>query len=118
MIQIFLKGCLCFLADCIADLMNAPNLQVRVENVPAPETFIDGVLAVVLPEYLSSTYGVPQWVDGEDFLTQLATKSGKLLKVRFFRFVQVGEQRCYIDSKCTLIMLTGASMLCQQNRAK
>jgi hypothetical protein len=32
-------------------------------------------------EYIAKTYGIADWVDHVDFLSQMAVKSGKLLKV-------------------------------------
>jgi nuclear GTP-binding protein len=53
---------------------------VRVENVKAPEQHMDALLSKVQPKHLSKTYDISSWTDGEDFLTQLAKKSGRLLK--------------------------------------
>lgn len=53
---------------------------VRIELCPEPEQYIDAVLAKVLKKYISKTYGIEDWTDGEDFLTKLAVKTGKLLK--------------------------------------
>jgi nuclear GTP-binding protein len=53
---------------------------VRVENLPQPEEHIPAVLERVKKEYLSKTYSISEWEDHVDFLTQIAKKSGKLLK--------------------------------------
>ncbi|KCV72408.1 hypothetical protein H696_01804 [Fonticula alba] len=53
---------------------------VRVENLRDPEFHIDEVLKRVKPEYIVKTYGVEKWTDCFDFLGQIATRSGKLLK--------------------------------------
>jgi nuclear GTP-binding protein len=53
---------------------------VRVENVKAPEQHMDALLSKVQPKHLSKTYDIASWTNGEDFLTQLAKKSGRLLK--------------------------------------
>mmetsp|Transcript_14612 Transcript_14612/g.41110 ORF Transcript_14612/g.41110 Transcript_14612/m.41110 type:complete len:708 (-) Transcript_14612:179-2302(-) len=53
---------------------------VRVENLEDASEYIAPVLARVKPEYLMRAYKVKPWRDAEDFLTQIATKSGKLLK--------------------------------------
>lgn len=53
---------------------------VRIEMCPEPEQYIDAVLAKVQRQYIVRTYGVENWSDSEDFLTQLAMKTGKLLK--------------------------------------
>lgn len=53
---------------------------VRIELCPEPEQYIDAVLAKVQKEYIIKTYGIQDWTDGEDFLTLLSHKTGKLLK--------------------------------------
>jgi nuclear GTP-binding protein len=53
---------------------------VRVENIKNPEDHIPALLERVKPEYLSKTYEIDFWENSLDFLTQLAMKSGKLLK--------------------------------------
>lgn len=54
---------------------------VRVENIKNPEDHIPFLLERVKKEHLSKTYDIASWTDSIDFLTQLAVKSGKLLKV-------------------------------------
>jgi len=56
--------------------------KVRVENLPTPADYIPKVLEEVRPLYIKRTYEVSTWKDTEDFLTKLAIRSGKLLKVR------------------------------------
>ena len=46
-----------------------------------PDDYIAELLNRVKREYIAKTYGVPDWVDAPDFLSQMAVKSGKLLKV-------------------------------------
>ncbi|KAK9762158.1 GTPase required for pre-60S ribosomal subunit nuclear export and maturation [Basidiobolus ranarum] len=53
---------------------------VRVENIKGPEDHIPQILERVRREYISRTYELDDWEDHVDFLTQLASKSGKLLK--------------------------------------
>ncbi|KAK2179611.1 hypothetical protein NP493_480g03038 [Ridgeia piscesae] len=53
---------------------------VRVENVRAPEDYIGAVLERVRKDYIEKTYHISSWTDPEDFLEQLAHRSGKLLK--------------------------------------
>ncbi|PIK37829.1 putative nucleolar GTP-binding protein 2 isoform X2 [Apostichopus japonicus] len=53
---------------------------VRVENIKAPEDYITDVLARVKPDYMKKTYRIDEWKDTEDFLEQLAARTGKLLK--------------------------------------
>ena len=52
-----------------------------MENIKDPSEHIPSVLERAKPEYIEKTYGLTQWCDAEDFLSQLATKTGKLLKV-------------------------------------
>ncbi|GAA5933790.1 hypothetical protein JCM1841_002125 [Sporobolomyces salmonicolor] len=51
---------------------------VRVEHLSDPASHIQFLLDRVRKEYLARTYGVQEWTGAEDFLTQLARKSGKL----------------------------------------
>eukprot|EP00658_Telonema_sp_P-2_P027361 TRINITY_DN21142_c0_g1_i3.p1 TRINITY_DN21142_c0_g1~~TRINITY_DN21142_c0_g1_i3.p1 ORF type:complete len:270 (+),score=70.63 TRINITY_DN21142_c0_g1_i3:292-1101(+) len=53
---------------------------VRIENLKDPEHHIDRILNRVKQEHIIKTYGITDWIDAEDFLTQLAQKSGRLLK--------------------------------------
>ncbi|KAJ3312634.1 GTPase required for pre-60S ribosomal subunit nuclear export and maturation [Boothiomyces sp. JEL0838] len=53
---------------------------VRVENVENTDEHIPTVLNRVRKEYMAKTYGLVDWTDHVDFLSQIAIKSGKLLK--------------------------------------
>ncbi|PLW13462.1 hypothetical protein PCANC_16828 [Puccinia coronata f. sp. avenae] len=53
---------------------------VRVEHLSCPGDHIPTLLDRIRPEYMVRTYGIQEWTDAEDFLTQIARKSGKLLK--------------------------------------
>ncbi|KAJ3101036.1 GTPase required for pre-60S ribosomal subunit nuclear export and maturation [Phlyctochytrium bullatum] len=53
---------------------------VRIENVKTPDDYIPAILERVKPEYIRRTYSVDNWEDHVDFLTQVAKKTGKLLK--------------------------------------
>lgn len=53
---------------------------VRVENLKNADDYIEELLKRVKPEYITKTYGIATWKDSEDFLSQYAVKSGKLLK--------------------------------------
>lgn len=53
---------------------------VRITNIDDPTEHIPTVLQRVKREYLIKTYGIEEWTDHLDFLTQLGKKSGKLLK--------------------------------------
>ncbi|KAK0042608.1 nucleolar GTP-binding protein 2 [Biomphalaria pfeifferi] len=53
---------------------------VRVEKVDQPEDYIHAVLERVKKDYLVKTYGISDWQSPEDFLEQVARKSGRLLR--------------------------------------
>jgi len=53
---------------------------VRIENLKDAEHHIERVLTRVKREHVTKTYGISSWDDAEDFLTQLALKTGRLLK--------------------------------------
>ncbi|KAJ1656698.1 GTPase required for pre-60S ribosomal subunit nuclear export and maturation [Dispira simplex] len=53
---------------------------VRVENVKSPEQYIPDLLQRVRPEYLRYTYNIEGWNNAEEFLSLIASQSGKLLK--------------------------------------
>ena len=46
-----------------------------------PEDYVQPMLERVKKEYIQKTYGIMEWTDHEDFLTQFAKRSGKLSKV-------------------------------------
>ena len=52
----------------------------RSERLPYPENYVPPILAQVKREYIVRTYGVHGWTDSEDFLNQIAIKTGRLLK--------------------------------------
>ncbi|KAG0302081.1 GTPase required for pre-60S ribosomal subunit nuclear export and maturation [Dissophora globulifera] len=53
---------------------------VRVENIKQPDDYIPELLSRVRPEYIQRTYELDHWEDSVDFLTQLAKRTGKLVK--------------------------------------
>ncbi|KAF9347709.1 GTPase required for pre-60S ribosomal subunit nuclear export and maturation [Mortierella sp. NVP85] len=53
---------------------------VRVENIKQPDDYIPELLSRVRPEYIRRTYELDHWEDAVDFLTQLAKRTGKLVK--------------------------------------
>ena len=53
---------------------------VRVENVEAPEQYMDALLAKTKPRHVERTYGVQGWKSPNEFLEMLARKGGRLLK--------------------------------------
>ena len=56
--------------------------EVRVENIKSPEDHVEAVLERVEKQYIAATYNIRNWTTHEDFLEQLAYKSGRLLKVK------------------------------------
>lgn len=64
-------------------ILTSFELKVRVENVKDPENHVQGVLDRVKAEHLKKTYGIDDWTDPEDFMTKVALKGGKLIKVCF-----------------------------------
>ena len=54
---------------------------MRVENIKDPADYVPAVLDKVRSEYIAKMYGLSDWTDASDFLTKLAVKCGKLLKV-------------------------------------
>ena len=67
---------------------------IRIESVKQPEDHIEDVLGRIKKEYIRRSYGIAKWEDHIDFLTQLARKSGKLLKG--------GEPDLHITAKTVL----------------
>ncbi|CAI5534849.1 unnamed protein product [Closterium sp. Naga37s-1] len=53
---------------------------VRVANLEDADQHIPDVLNRVKPAYISRAYGIEKWEDATDFLSQMAKRSGKLLK--------------------------------------
>ena len=53
---------------------------VRIENVKNPEDYISAMLERVKTDYIKMTYSLISWTGAEDFLEQIARKSGRLLK--------------------------------------
>eukprot|EP01119_Soliformovum_irregulare_P003334 TRINITY_DN1374_c0_g1_i1.p1 TRINITY_DN1374_c0_g1~~TRINITY_DN1374_c0_g1_i1.p1 ORF type:complete len:713 (+),score=275.57 TRINITY_DN1374_c0_g1_i1:307-2139(+) len=53
---------------------------VRIENIGDAQNHIPAILNRVKKEYISKTYNIASWEDDEDFLTQFAKRSGRLLK--------------------------------------
>lgn len=53
---------------------------VRVENIQEPESHIEELLSRVETAFIRKYYKIMQWEDSHDFLEQLATRTGKLLK--------------------------------------
>ncbi|KAF9927134.1 GTPase required for pre-60S ribosomal subunit nuclear export and maturation [Linnemannia zychae] len=53
---------------------------VRIENIKQPDDYIPELLKRVRHEYMQRTYELDHWEDSVDFLTQLAKRTGKLIK--------------------------------------
>lgn len=53
---------------------------VRVEKIMDPYQYIVPLLDRSDPEHLRKTYGIPGWKNAEEFLAQVARKSGRILK--------------------------------------
>jgi len=41
---------------------------VRAEKVPDPSQYIQGILDKAEKKHIYDVYGIPEWVDSEDFL--------------------------------------------------
>ena len=52
---------------------------VRADKVPDPETFIQPILDRVQKKHIVDIFGVNTWTDADDFIEQVAEKTGKLL---------------------------------------
>ncbi|KAJ3200163.1 GTPase required for pre-60S ribosomal subunit nuclear export and maturation [Entophlyctis luteolus] len=79
-----------YLIDCPGIVYPNPNDSetdiilkgvVRVENCTQPEDHIAALLDRVRTDYIQRTYDIHEWEDHTDFLTQLAKKGGRLLKM-------------------------------------
>ena len=53
---------------------------VRAERLEDPTYYIREVLSKAAKKDLQKIYGVSEWVDDEDFISQVARKKGRLLK--------------------------------------
>lgn len=53
---------------------------VRSERIPDPDKYIGAILDKTEKKHIADVYGVYDWVDVDDFIKQLALKTGKLLK--------------------------------------
>lgn len=54
---------------------------IRAEKIQDPSVHIPSLLEKSDKKYLQQTYGVDDWSDYEDFLSKVAVKYGKILKV-------------------------------------
>ena len=77
-----------YLIDCPGIVYDAGETEtdkvlksvVRAERIPDPETYIDAILKKTEKKHIYDVYGVREWEDFEDFLKQVAERTGKLLK--------------------------------------
>ena len=53
---------------------------VRAERIPDPESYIQAILDRVQKKHIVDIFGVQSWTDSEDFVAQVAERTGKLLK--------------------------------------
>ena len=53
--------------------------MVRAEKIPDPDNFIQPILERVQKKHIADIFGVHTWTDADDFITQVAEKTGKLL---------------------------------------
>ena len=53
---------------------------VRAEKIPDPESYIQPILDKVDKKHITDIFGILSWVDAEDFIGQVAEKTGKLKK--------------------------------------
>lgn len=77
-----------FLIDCPGIVYDTNETEedkvlkgvVRAERLPAPEIFIQAILDRVEKRHLTDIFGVHSWTDSEDFVNQVAIRTGKLVK--------------------------------------
>jgi len=53
---------------------------VRAERLIDPDFYIPELLNRVEKDQIQSVYGIQDWTDADDFLDQMARKTGRLLK--------------------------------------
>lgn len=53
---------------------------VRAEKIPDPDSYIQPILDRVQTKHITDMFGVHSWTSSEDFLNQVAARTGKLLK--------------------------------------
>merc|ERR1711990_1210431 len=53
---------------------------VRAERIPDPESYIQPILDRVDKKHITDIFGVHSWQDSEDFIAQVAERTGKLKK--------------------------------------
>lgn len=53
---------------------------VRSERLPDPESYIQPILDKVATKHITDIFGIQHWTDAEDFIAQVAERTGKLKK--------------------------------------
>lgn len=53
---------------------------MRAERIPDPEVYIDAILKRAEHKHIYDVYGIREWEDYEDFINQVAVRTGKLLR--------------------------------------
>ena len=53
---------------------------VRAERLPDPDAYIQPILDKVAKKHIIDIFGVQTWTCAEDFITQVAERTGKLVK--------------------------------------
>lgn len=77
-----------YLIDCPGIVYDTNESQVdkvlkgvvRAEKIPDPDSYIQAILDRVQKKHLTDMFGVHTWVNAEDFIVQVAERTGKLLK--------------------------------------
>ena len=54
--------------------------MVRAERIPDPDSYIQAILDKVATKHITDIFGVHSWTDSEDFIVQVAERTGKLKK--------------------------------------
>lgn len=77
-----------YLIDCPGIVYDANESQVdkvlksvvRAEKIPDPDSYIQPILDRVSTKHITDMFGVTHWQNAEDFIVQVAERTGKLLK--------------------------------------
>ena len=77
-----------YLIDCPGIVYDAGETEVdkvlkgvvRAEKIPFPDSYIQAILDRVQTKHITDIFGVHSWTDSEDFITQVAMRTGKLVK--------------------------------------
>jgi nuclear GTP-binding protein len=77
-----------YLIDCPGIVYDAGESQVdkvlkgvvRAEKIPDPDSYIQAILDRVQKKHITDMFGIHTWQSSEDFITQVAERTGKLLK--------------------------------------